>query len=96
MTIDYDTLQKILTDMKPNPSNSIEVRVVHQMGDGNSPTSLLIAEVVNDCGFSEYPRGRLVLLPNNDMINIRVGNDGRRFTRVKSILGQTKKIDWLK
>lgn len=88
------TVKKILEDMRPNQDHSIEVRKLHQIGDARSPTCLLIAVVTNGCGFSDYPEGRLVLLSANVHANVTVGEGGRLFVRVKSIIGSTKRLDW--
>lgn len=88
------TVKKILKDMRPNQDHSIEVRKLHQIGDARSPTCLLIAVVTNGCGFSDYPEGRLVLLSANVHANVTVGEAGRLFVRVKSIIGSTKRLDW--
>ena len=89
------TVKKILEDMSPNQDHSIEVRKLHQIGDGHSPQCLLIGVVTNDCGFSDYPEGRLVLLSANVHANVTVGEAGRLFVRVKSIIGSTKRLDWM-
>lgn len=90
-----DEVRAVLRDMRPDGSHSIEVRKVHQIGDVRSPTCLVIAEVTNDCGFSDYPRGRLVLLSGNPHSAVTVGEAGRMFVRVKSIIGFTKRCDWM-
>jgi hypothetical protein len=49
---------------------------------------MILAEVINGNGFSDYPDGTVVMVPENSFITIPIGR--RLFVRVKSIAGKTK------
>jgi len=89
--ISRELMQEMLKDLRPETSNSIECVKIAQV-PGNERNPHILAEVINSNGFSDYPNGRVVMVPENSFLTIPIGNRKTRlFVRVKSIVGTTKR-----
>ena len=89
--ISRELMQEMLKDLRPETSNSIEcVKLINVPGNDRNPH--ILAEVIDSNGFSDYPIGRVVMVPENAFLTIPVGSHkARLFVRVKSIVGTTKR-----
>ena len=90
--ISGELMLEMLSDLRPESSNSIEcIKLIKVPGNDRNPH--ILAEVIDSNGFSNYPIGKVVMVPENAFLAIPIGNHkSRLFVRVKSIVGTTRNM----